>query len=128
MEKRIGEANDIGHLVLFLVAGISAFVFRGIPAWLWLIVYIFSALVAASVWKELENWTAWRWLLSAVIGVGATFSLYLVGTRFLGEQPWMVFKLFGMVAPMFALVSVSGFARTMYRRSDGSAQTGSSKV
>jgi len=112
MQGRIGDANVIGHLTLLLVAGICAFAFRGIPDWLWLIVYVFSAFLASSAWQAWETRPAF-WLLGAGLGGGLTYLLYLVGVRFL-DQPWLVFKLGGMLAPLSLLICVSGFVRTVY--------------
>ena len=113
MERRIGDANIVGHLVLLLVAGACAFLFRGIPVLIWLIVYILSALIATSAWGELESWAPLHWLSGALLGGVLTYVLYLFGMHFL-HQPELVFKLWLMLVPISLLVCTAGLARSIY--------------
>jgi hypothetical protein len=113
----MADADDIGHLVLLLVAGVCAWVFRGIPWWLWLVIYGFSAFVAPMAWKE-KALTPARWLIGAIGFSGVTALLYRIGLGLIGSgEPWMIFKIPGLLVPVIALSCVSGFARGMYMRS-----------
>ncbi len=107
------------HLTLVLAAIASAVGLRGVPVFVWIIAYLFSAFVASTVWKELETLSPVIWFLAAALGGGLTALMYLIGIRFLGSagQPWLIFRIPGMIAPVAALTAVSGFARALYVRS-----------
>ncbi len=89
---------------------------RGIPVFVWIIAYLFSAFVAPTIWKVKQDVTPAIWFLSAVLSGGLTALLYLIGVRLLGPtgQPWLVFRIPGILAPMAALISISSFARALY--------------
>jgi hypothetical protein len=84
----------------------------------WIIAYLFSAFAAPTVWKEKQHLTPIVWFLGAVLFGGLTALMCIIGVRIFGSagQPWMVFHLPGIIVPILALISVSGFARALYVR------------
>jgi hypothetical protein len=111
-------ANGIGHLALLLIAAACAVTLRGIPIFVWIVAYLFSALVAPTAWKELDDASLRLWFFGAVVAGGATGLIYAIGIRFFGSegQPWLVFRIPGILAPFVALIASSGFIRAIYVR------------
>jgi hypothetical protein len=111
-------ANVIGHLALLLMATACGLSLRGIPVFVWIIAYLFSAFVAPTAWKELDDASLTSWFVGAVVAGVATGLIYAIGTRFFGSegQPWLVFRIPGILAPFVALIASSGFIRAVYVR------------
>jgi hypothetical protein len=112
-------ANEIGHLTLLLSAIVCAIGLRGIPVFIWIIAYLFSAFFAApTAWKEKPNLTPVVWFLGTILFGGLTALMYLIGVGIFGStgKPWMIFRIPGILIPMLALTSVSSFARALYVR------------
>ena len=111
-------ANGIGHLALFLIATACGLGLRGIPIFVWIIAYLFSAFVAPTAWKELDDASLKFWFVGTVMAGGATGLIYAIGTRLFGSegQPWLVFRIPGILAPFVALIASPGFIRAVYVR------------
>jgi hypothetical protein len=109
-------ANIIGHLTLIVASIVCAVGVPGIPDWIWAIAYVFSAFLAPVVWREKEDSAPVIWFLCAALFGAVTALVYVIGVGLFGSagQPWVAFRIPGILAPIAALVSLSGFARALY--------------
>jgi hypothetical protein len=109
-------ANKIGHLILALSAIACVAGFRGVPVFVWILAYVVAAAAASTAWREKPNLSPLTWFLGVMVFGGLAGLMYWIGVRVSGSanQPWMVFRLQGILIPVLGLVSVSGFARALY--------------
>lgn len=118
-EYRRGAANEIGHLALVLASTVCALTLKGIPVWIWIVLYVFTAIVASILWREIpDSTTSPVSLLSAVAFFGGiSITMYLVEGSFIDPgQPWMAFRSFAFTIPALALLFLAELARTLYMR------------
>jgi len=115
----MADADVIGHLVLALVAEFCAWVFRGVPAWLWLVIYVLSAFASSAAWKGKVDLTPARWLVGAICFEVLTVLMYASAREVPGlrSEPWRIFRIPLILVPVLALTCVSGLARAIGRRS-----------
>lgn len=113
MQHSESQANDLGHVTLVVLAVLCALLIRGIPVWLWAIVYLFAAWLAGTAWEE-KTWKASSWLLLCA-GCAAFTALGMGLGKLLGlTEAWRSLKFPFLASLALALVAFSAFVRRMY--------------